>query len=166
MRILVGIIGSPFGVKGFVRIKSYSDNPKRFSPGQAMSLDSGNSHRIVKIEKSRISGDCYIAKLEGVDDRNAAADLKGAELSIESSQLPKKEQDEFWEHELIEMHVLDEKRNYLGNIVEIIETKANDVYVVRKQDGAEFCVPAIKQVVLCVDVKEREMTIRPIAGML
>ncbi|MBI4339688.1 MAG: 16S rRNA processing protein RimM [Chloroflexi bacterium] len=151
--VLVGRITSAVGLDGSLRVDAFSDVPHRFAPGSILYLH-GTPR---KVQRSR-SGRGLILKLEGVDTRNAAEALRGAELCVPAEDVPPSPQDTYYHFQLLGMEVVDVQGAPLGVITEILTTPANDVYIVT-MNGRETLVPAIADVVREVDVAARHMVV-------
>jgi 16S rRNA processing protein RimM len=108
-----------------------------------------------------------LLRLAEVSDRDAAETLRGKDVLIRQEDAVKLPRGEFYWHEVIGLSVLDATtQQVLGTVVDILETGANDVYVVRSPLGKEILVPAIKDVVKSIDPTSGVMVIEPLAGML
>jgi 16S rRNA processing protein RimM len=147
-----------------VKCRIVTDFPKqRFRRGNTV-LISGTP---ATIAGARINGETVLLRLAEVPDRNAAETLRGKEVTIRREDAVKLPAGEFFWHEVIGLSVVDATtQQVLGTVTDILETGANDVYVVRPEHGKEILVPAIKDVVLAIEPAEGRMVIAPLAGML
>jgi 16S rRNA processing protein RimM len=100
--------------------------------------------------------------LQGITDRDAAEELRGTVVRIDREQPAPLEEDEFYHYQLIGLTVKTEAGETLGTVVEIIETGANDVYVVKDAEGKETLIPALKDVVPVIDIEAGTMIVRPL----
>ncbi len=157
--LIVGRLLRPHGVQGEIRMEVLTDFPERLRKGRRIYLSP--EHRPFTLEGVRTADQALLIRLEGIGDRNDAELLRGQEVSIEASRLPELPEDEYYYHQLIGMLVVDEEGKELGTLEQILETGANDVYVIKSQTGAELLLPAIEDVILQVDVANRLMTVRP-----
>ena len=161
----IGKIVAPFGLRGEVKVFSLSDIPNRFAELEMVYL--GTSHKRVRIESVRpYKGTMFVLKLHGVDDMNAAEALRDVELMIPSAELAHLPPDSYYQHDILGLQVLRLNGEAIGAIVEILPTGGNDVYVVRRADGRQALIPAIKQVVKQIDLVRRTMYIDPLPGLL
>ena len=160
--IVIGKIVSAFGIKGEVKILVLTDFPERFEKGREIGLKCQNQVKPLKIESSRFHKGMLLAKLQGVVDRNQAEELRGCEIVVEESELKQLKGDEFYVFDLIGVNVATEDGRDLGAITEVLQGGANDVYVT----DAGFCIPALRQVVIDIDLEKAKMVIRPLPGML
>lgn len=121
--------------------------------------------REVPLKRAAIHGDSILLTLEGFDNINQVLDLIGAELFVPRQQLPETEDDEYYWCDLIGLSVVTVEGRHLGILHDILETGANDIYLVKGDEG-EYLIPALKSVVSHVDIKGRVMTITPLEGLL
>ncbi|MBI4744242.1 MAG: 16S rRNA processing protein RimM [Actinobacteria bacterium] len=165
--ILVGKIDKAHGIKGEVIVASHSDFPERFESDNIVyvSLRNGEKQEL-KIEKSRIHQDRYIIKFYNIDTRNDAEKLRGLTLEIQSEQLASLPEGEYWHHDIIGLDVYTENDEFLGTISEIMENPANDIYVVKIPDKKEILLPAIKDVILNIDLDNKKMKVKLIPGLI
>jgi 16S rRNA processing protein RimM len=105
-------------------------------------------------------------KFEGVDTAEAASQLVGQELAIEEKDLPDLPAERFYCYELIGLKVVDADGEAIGEIVEILENPANDIFVIRSSQKGEILIPAVKEVVRKIDLKKGLMEIDLIPGLL
>jgi 16S rRNA processing protein RimM len=157
--LIVGRIQRPHGVGGEIRMEVLTDFPERLRQGQTVYL--GPEHRPVVLAGLRPIEGAMLIRVEGVSDRDQAALLRGNEISIQGGSLPKLPEGQYYHHQLIGIRVFDETGADLGVLEQILETGANDVYVVKPEEGAEVLLPAIEEVILSVDTEGRRMTVRP-----
>jgi 16S rRNA processing protein RimM len=151
--ILVGRITAPVGLDGSVRVESLSDVPHRFAPGAILLLQ-GAPHKVQHMRTGRLP----VLKLEGVNTREAAERLRGAELHVPEGDSPEPPQDTYYHYQLLDMQVVDTQGNLLGLITEILSSPGNDVYVVTS-NGRETLVPALADIVKKVDLAARRMVV-------
>lgn len=144
----VGHVVAPFGVAGAVKVKSLTDFQDRFEPGSELFL--GGLAR--QVEWSRHGAGAVIVKLVGVDSRNLAELLRGQYLEIPAEAARRLSEGRFYHHQLIGLAVITESGRLLGNIDNVLERPANDVWVAGL-DGIERLIPAIRDVVLNVDLE-------------
>lgn len=133
--IEVGHIGSAYGIKGWVKIISYTQpksNIIEYSPWYLKTRDSNKSeqYQLVKVEQIRNHGKGIVALLPNCKDRTNAEKLKNTEIAILAQQLPERANDEYYWHDLIGLKVTTTTEIALGKITDLIETGANDVLIV------------------------------------
>ncbi len=159
--LVVGRILAPFGTRGEVKVQVETDFPDRFTPGRAVYLNG----RPLEIESSRAHRKHRLVKFAGIDTIEDAEKVRHQDLSITRSELQPLDSDQYYMFQLMGLDVLTTEGEILGEIVDIIVTGSNDVYVVRGGRG-EILIPAIEDVVKLVDLENRQMTIEAIEGLL
>ena len=134
---------------------------ERFAVGSRLYLDSLPA-TVVSSRPHRVG---YVILLDSVQDRTAAESLRGALLTVPEDDLAELPEGAFYHFQLIDMDVVSEEGEHLGRIAEILETPGNDVYLVRKQDSRDLLLPAIRDVVLDVDIETAQVTVRLLPGL-
>ncbi len=151
------------GIRGELKCRIVTDFPtRRFKRGNSVVIK-GEAH---KIQGARIQGGTVLLKLEDIQDRDTAAALRGAEVEVPTQDAVSLPKGQFYWHQVIGLRVEDATSHEpLGEVTDIIETGANDVYIVRGTKG-EILVPAIKDVIKQIDPESGRMLIQPLPGML
>lgn len=162
----VGVISSTHGVRGEVKVYPTTDDPERFLDLEEVILDTGRERLPLKIENVKFFKNMVILKFKGYDNINDIEKYKGRDLYITRDQAVELEEDEYFIADLIGMSVVAEDGTVLGTLADVMPTGANDVYVVRTENGKELLIPAIKECILNVDVEERAMRIHVMDGLL
>ena len=162
----IGKVVAPFGVRGELKILSYTDIPNRFAEHETIYL--GPDHRCFQIKSVRpYKGEMVVLKLAGIEDANTAETLRNHILAIPISQLAKLPPDSYYQHDIVGLQVVTLDGRTIGEIIDIIETGSNDVYVVKAATGGkEILIPAIKEIIKQVDLIRKMMYIEPIKGLL
>ena len=152
------------GIRGELKCRIVTDFPKqRFKRGNAVLLD--GAPRI--IVSARAQGQIVLLRFEDVTDRTLAATFRGKDVLVPADQAVKLPKGEFYWHQVIGLEVIDATtQTSLGRISDILETGANDVYVVKTAGGRELLIPAIKDVVKDIDPALDRMLVEPLPGML
>ena len=153
--VAVGQIFSIFGIKGQVKVRPLSDVESRFTSGNKVILN----NQEVLIQKVSKHKWYYILLLDNYNTPEKAKTLKDKYLYIRPSQTPHPQNDTYYYYELIGLSVINVNQEYLGKISNILYTGANDVYVVTNDDNEDILIPAIKSVIIDVDIKSQQMTI-------
>ena len=162
----IGEIVNVHGIRGELKILPITDDPSRFELLDEVEIFSKTGSVKYPLEKVRLHKSLVFLKLKGIDDRNAAEELKRGIIKIPRSQALPLEDDEYYQSDLLDMTVETDKGEELGYIAQIIETGANDVYVVRPPDGGkDLLIPAIKACILSVSVTEKKMIVHLIKGL-
>jgi 16S rRNA processing protein RimM len=172
VRVIVGRIGRPHGIRGEVVIGVRTDEPDlRFAVGATLGVgpslddDSAAGATLQVAAKRWHSGQLLVA-FAGITDRTAAAELTGSWLSVDSSQLPAPpDPDEFRDHELIGLSVRTQAGRAVG-VVTDVRHYGQDLLVVRHPDGEEYLVPFVRAIVPEVDVAAGLIVIDPPPGLL
>jgi 16S rRNA processing protein RimM len=116
--------------------------------------------------RARADREAWILQLEGLNDRTAAERFRGELLETPDSEVLRDDSESYFIHELIGLRVETTAGAQLGEVVDVIQPGANDVYLVRRPDGAELLVPAIGEVIDEIDIRGRVMRITPLPGLL
>ena len=147
-QILLGRILGPHGLKGEVKIKSFTADPLAVASYGPVTAPDG---RRFKLERARLQGDIVIAALKGVADRNFAESLKGVELSVAREDLPETDSGEFYQADLIGLPVVDEQGREVGEVVGFQHFGAGDLIEIRRPEGRTSFVPFADSMVPTVE---------------
>ena len=161
----VGAITSTHGIRGEVKVFPTTDDPKRFCKLKQVILDDGKSKKNLEVESVKFFKNLVILKFKGLDDINEVEKYRKATLWVTRDQAVPLKKDEYFIADLIGLSVVTEDGEELGNITDVIQAGANDVYVVAKEGEEELLIPAIKDCVKNVDLKNRVMTIFLMPGL-
>jgi 16S rRNA processing protein RimM len=179
----IGSIVNVHGLRGEIRVLPSTEDPSRFellktievffpenrrgsedSEGTAESAERNSD--IYVLESTRRHKTVVVLKLVGIDDRNAAGKLIGGVIKIPRSMALPLDDDEYYQKDLLDMTVVTDEGEELGTLVQILETGANDVYVIRsKEEIKDLLIPAIKDCILSVDIAEKKMTVHLMKGL-
>lgn len=157
--VTLGVIAGAFGVKGWIKVHSDTQNAQdifTFSPWW-LKDGKGNLSQVGLLE-GRPHSDALIARLEGVDDRDAASSLKGSAIMVSRDALPALAGGEYYWSDLIGLSVSTLTGECLGKIRQLMETGANDVMLICN-DAHEHALPYIPQVVKKVDLDNGRMEV-------
>ncbi|MCR5309890.1 MAG: ribosome maturation factor RimM [Lachnospiraceae bacterium] len=164
--LMVGVVTTTHGVRGEVKVFPTTDDADRFKKLKKVILFNEKEYKPLKIQSVKRFKQFVILKLEGCDTMDDALLLKNAQLFVTREDAVKCEEDEYFIADLIGMRVTDEEGKDLGTVDDVITTGANDVYEIKQDNGNSFLIPAIKECVLSVNVKEKKMTIHLMDGLL
>lgn len=120
----------------------------------------GEEYQPFTIESTRWKQDLILLKFKEINDRTAASALTNRLVFIRSNQLPALAEGEYYYHQLIGFKVYDTDGDYLGVLEQVLETGANDVYLIRAEDGGEVLIPAIDEMLQSIDPDEGKMVVR------
>ncbi len=163
----VGVIIKPHGIKGEVKVYPTTDSPLRFNEITHVNIiQQGKAIGDVKVAGVKFFKDIVIIKLKGYNDINEVEALKGAELYIPREEGAELEDGEYYIADIIGMEVITDDGVRLGTVKDVMETGANDVYVVEREGGKELLLPAIKQCILDTNIDENVMTVHLMDGLL
>ncbi|MEW6313893.1 MAG: ribosome maturation factor RimM [Pseudomonadota bacterium] len=162
--IVMGRVAAPFGVKGWIKVQAYTevldslcDYPVWWLGREGATAD---AWREVPLAECAVHGQALVARLEGCNDRDAAAMLRGLQIAVPRAQLPPSGKDEFYWADLIGLAVVNRRNEQFGTVAELFETGANDVLVVRGgPDGRERLIPFVASVIDKVDLAARRITV-------
>lgn len=162
--LAAGKIRRPHGVRGEVLLEVYTDFPERLSANRVVYL--GEKHEAFTLLGQRQHKDGLLLAFTGITTPEEAGRFRNQVLYVDAEESPELEEGEYYFHELLDMNVLDESGTLLGTLTEIIETGANDVYVVTTPSEREILLPVIPEVILAVDLDTRRMTVRLLPGLV
>jgi len=164
-QITLGKVGAVYGIKGWLRIHSFTDEPDAILDYFPWSLKLGNNTRTVDVTDWRKHNKGLIVKVDGIDDRDDAQALVGSEILISENSLPELSQGDYYWRDLIGMAVVTTKGYDLGVVSDMLETGANDVLVVKANlnDGfskKERLIPyLLEQVVESVSIENKQICV-------
>jgi 16S rRNA processing protein RimM len=155
--IELGTVGAPFGIRGWVKLRSYTDPPEGLLEHRQLNLQLGGDWTTYVVESHGRSGGQLTVKLRGVDDRDAAQALRGAPIGVPRSELPRPESGDFYRADLIGCEVVNLAGVRLGAVAHFIEIPAHALMVVRGE--REYWVPAVPQHLRRVDLQARRVVV-------
>lgn len=156
-----GKVVNTHGIKGEIKIYSYTDDPTNILNLKKVYIENVEH----EIEKVRYASNMFVMKLKGIDKIEDAASIMNKEIFREISTQELENEEEFFVRDLIGLDILDNNNKYIGKLKDIINTGANDIYIVEKEDGKELLIPAIKQVVNKIDIKEKHIIVTLMEGL-
>ena len=162
----VGVISSTHGVRGEVKVFPTTDDVKRFKKLKKVILDTGKEQLPLEIEGVKFFKQFVILKFRGIDNINDIEKYKGKSLLVDREHAVKLKKDEYFIADMIGMDVFTEEGELFGALKDVMETGANDVYIIEMTDGKEVLVPAIKQCILDVDIENRKIVIHLLEGLV
>ena len=162
----VGVITTTHGVRGEVKVYPTTDDAERFLDLDYVLLDTGREYRRLDIKNVRFFKNLAILKFDGIDNINDIEKYKGCALWIPREEGQELGEDEYYIADLLGMKVVLEDGSSFGTLTDVMETGANDVYVVENGEGEEILLPAIRECILDVDVEKNVMTIHLMKGLI
>lgn len=161
-----GVITTTHGIRGEVKVFPTTDGVHRFEDLDSVLLDTGRDYMKLEIENVKYFKQYAILKFKGIDNINDIEKYKGRSLYVTRDQAIPLEEDEYYIADLIGLDVYLESGEKFGVLKDVMETGANDVYIVETEEGKEVLIPAIHECVLDIDVEENRMEIHLMDGLL
>ena len=162
----VGVITSTHGVRGEVKVFPTTDDAKRFKKLKTVILDTGKGQTTLEIEQVKFFKNMVILKFKGYDNINDVETWRQKDLLITREQAVALKPDEYFITDLIGLTVVNEEEAVLGRVKDVLETGANDVYVVELTGEKELLLPAIKDCILNVDLEGGRMKVHVLDGLM
>jgi 16S rRNA processing protein RimM len=157
--VLVGKLQRSHGVTGEIVLGITTDFPERINRGKLIYL--GGDHSPIMISGARPFHQNMLITLEGIHNREEAAELTNLEVFVKTDELPALSDGQYYHHQLVGLKAVVEEGTEIGTLTEIMETGANDVYVVTDSSGKETLLPAIDDVILRIDLTAKKIVIKP-----
>ncbi len=163
-KLLVGKINGVYGVKGWVKVYSYTEPSEQILNYLPWYLKKGAKQHSVKVVEGKKQGKGLVALTDGIEDRTQAEELIGSEIWVDKDQLPNLVKGDYYWHQLEGLEVFNEAGEFLGEVSHLFETGANDVLVVKASeksiDDMERLIPYVeKEIVLEIDLEERRILV-------
>ena len=162
----VGVITSTHGVRGEVKVFPTTDDAARFKQLKHVLLDTGREMKPLEIQGVKFFKQFVILKFKGIDNINDIERYKRCPLLVERKDAVELKEDEYFIADMIGIQVETEDGEVFGTLKDVMETGANDVYVIDTEEHGEVLVPAIKECILDVDVENRKMAIHLMDGLI
>lgn len=162
----VGVITSTHGIRGDVKVFPTTDDVMRFKKLKEVILDTGKEQKPLEIEHVKFFKNMVILKFKGFDNINDIEIYKGKDLFVTRENAVELGPDENFIADLIGLSVVTDEGEELGTLKDVMQTGANDVYVVERKDKKEVLLPAIKQCILDVDLEAEKITVHVMEGLL
>ena len=162
----VGVITTTHGVRGEVKVFPTTDDAERFLELEYVLLDTGRELRRLDIKDVRFFKNLVILKFDGIDNINDIEKYKGKDLWIPREEAQELGEDEYYIADLQGLNVVLEDGTEFGTLRDVMETGANDVYIIDSNEHGEVLLPAIKECILDVDLEKNTMTVHLMKGLL
>jgi 16S rRNA processing protein RimM len=153
-------------VKGEVKVYPTTDDVKRFKKLKDIILDTGKEHIALELESVKFFKQMVILKFKGIDNINDIEKYKGKSLLVDRKNAVKLQKDEYFIADMVGLEVFTEDGELFGTMKDVLETGANDVYIIDSPQHGEVLIPAIKQCILDVDIENNKMTIHLMEGLV
>ena len=162
----VGVITTTHGIRGEVKVYPTTDDVHRFEELESVLLDTGKEYRELKIKSVKYFKQYAILKFKGIDNINDIEKYKGKSLFVTRENAQLLGEDEYYIADLIGMEVYLDDGSHFGMLKDVMETGANDVYIIKTEEGKEVLIPAIYECILNVDVEAGKMEIHLLDGLV
>ncbi len=162
--LAVGQLRRPHGVRGEIRMEVFTDFPERLAAGRTVFV--GPRRMPLQIRSVRWHNGALLVAFEGYNDREQVGLLRNMLVTIPAEEAPPLPEGEFYYHQILGLRVVTDEGETLGRVTEIMETGANDVFVVRADDGrSEILLPDTDEVVLDIDLAAGVMKVHLLPGL-
>lgn len=165
-QLQVGVISSTHGVRGEVKVFPTTDDVTRFRQLKKVYLDTGREMLPLEIQNVKFFKQFAILKFKGIDNINDIEKYRGKSLMIDREDAVDLDEDEYFIADMIGMKVCTEDGSEFGTLKDVMETGANDVYIIDALEHGEVLIPAIRECILDVDMDEERMTIHLMEGLV
>jgi len=165
-RLQVGVISSTHGVRGEVKVFPTTDDPKRYKKLKKVYLDTGRDFLPLEIQGVKFFKQFVIVKFKGIDNINDIEMYRGKSLFVDRKDAVPLKQDEYFIADMVGIEVYTDDGEMFGTLKDVMETGANDVYIIDSLKHGEVLVPAIKQCILDVDLDEGRMRVHLLEGLV
>ncbi|MEI8308823.1 MAG: ribosome maturation factor RimM [Chloroflexales bacterium] len=164
--LLIGVIAGPFGIKGLVKLKAFTDQPDYLKRHLRDVFVGRKVTRYSLTNLHEHKPGVLLLTLRGVETREAVDELRGADVYIRRSDAAPLGEGEYYLHELIGLHVSTTDGQDLGKVREVIETGANEVLVVTRPGQSDALVPLVREFITEFDIPGGRVVVQPIEGLL
>lgn len=161
--LVIGFLRRPFGISGEILMDLHTDFPERFRTGRKIYV--GDEHKPMTLASVRPHGENMLVRLRGVNTPEMAGQYRNTWIFIKTKDAPPLPEGQYYQYQLLGLKVVDEEDHLLGTLTEILETGANDVYVVKDEAGKETLLPAIPSVILDVQPEAGVIRVHLLEGL-
>lgn len=162
----VGVIANTHVIRGEVKVFPTTDEKERFKDLKKVILDMGKEQKVLEIQSVRFFKNLVILKFKGIDNINDIEMYKGKDLLVTREDAVPLEEGEYFIADLLDLDVYSDEDEKIGVLYDVMQTGANDVYVVKTEEGKEILLPAIDECILDIDLEESRMTVHIMEGLL
>jgi 16S rRNA processing protein RimM len=162
--LTVGFLRRPHGVRGEIIMDIHTDFPERLRAGTKVYV--GDAHKPMRIASVRPHGTSLLVAFRGVDTSETVGQLRNTWVYVPAANRPPLPDGKLYQHQIVGLRAVTDEGRELGTLVEIIETGANDVYVVKSEGGAEILLPAIPDVILGYDLSAGVIRVHLLEGLI
>ena len=162
----IGQIVNTSGLKGIIKVKPFTDDIQKFNNFKTIYISIKNSLKEFEIEQVRINKNMVFLKLKGIDTVEEAENYRNFYLKVKRDKDEKLEKDSYYIVDIIGCKVYTDENKELGTVTDVFSTGSNDVYVAQNELGKQILLPAIKEVIKNVDVKNKTITVHLLEGLI
>jgi 16S rRNA processing protein RimM len=162
--LAVGLLRRPHGLRGDLLMEVYTDFPDRLRVGTKIFV--GEKYLPLIIARKRGHNDGLLLGFSGIDTPEEAGKYRNLVAYVPTADRPPLPDGEYYYHEILGLKVLDDANRVLGELTDILETGANDVFVVKTADGHEILIPAIEDVIRKIDMENKTILVHLLPGLV
>lgn len=162
----VGVISNTHGIRGEVKVYPTTDNVRRFDDLKEVILDTGKEQLILHVTSVKYFKNMVILKFKEFDNINDIIPYKGMDLLVTRENAIPLEEGEYYIADIIASKVITDEDKILGTLTDVLQTGANDVYVVKTKDGKEVLLPSIEECILDRDIENKIVKVHIMKGLL
>lgn len=162
--VRIGVITSPHGIRGEVNVYPTTDTLERFRTVKKLQVERKGNYEEMEITSVKYFKNMVILKLSGIPDRNASETYREANLWIEKKDSPCKP-GQYFVGDILGMEVQRENGTKLGIVSDVLETKANDIFEVTREDGKKVLLPVVSSCILSVNLEEKKIVANVVNGL-
>lgn len=165
--LTVGKVVSSWGIKGHIKVEPSTDDIRRFKDLKEIYIKTTNGQVAYKVESVIFPQKTSVAmKLDSIQSKNEAEKLRGYYINVHRDDAVRLPKDSYFICDIIGLQVYTEDEVFIGEITDVLQTGANDVYIIQNEAKKEVLIPAIKEVIIDIDLNKGTMLIRPLEGLL
>ena len=161
----IGVITTTHGVRGEVKVFPTTDDPMRFKKLNQVILDTGKEQIELEVAGARFFKNLVILKFKGIDNINDVEQYRQKSLYVTRENAVPLGENEYFIADLIGLKVVSDEGEELGELSDVLQTGANDVYVVSKENTPDLLIPAIRDCIKQVDIESGTMQVHLLAGL-
>ena len=161
----IGQIVNTSGLKGVVKVNPFTDDMSRFEELKKVFIEKNKELTEYEIEEVRYHKNQVLLKFKNIDSIEEAEKFRNCYIKISRKDAKELPEDTYFIVDLIDTNVYLENNEYVGKIIDVFSTGSNDVYVIKREENSDLLIPAIKDVVKEVDIKNKKMIINLIKGL-
>ena len=162
----IGQIVNHFGIKGMVKVNPFTDDISKFENLKSVLVEKNGKLVDIQIEEVKYSKNQIILKLKGIDTVEEAEKYRGCYIKIARKDTKKLPKDTYFIADLIGLTVYTDENILLGKVEDIYNSGANDIYVIKSDDGKQILLPAIKEVIKQIDLEQEKIMVHLIKGLI